>query len=217
MRLFQHRVEHRREIAGRGVDDLQYLGGRGLLLQRLARLGDQPRVLHRDDRLRGEVLQQRDLLVGKRPHLPAVDDDRAEQACVLAQRNDQDGACPPSSTSARAVGCRADRVSSADSRRYVTRCSPARSRLCAVPGTRLGRTARRRYSANSCGTPRIAAVAQTTRRHTCHRMPNAASQSRIAFSSIASNTGARSPGEELMTCKHLGGRGLLFQVPRASR
>ena len=31
-------------------------------------------------------------------------------------------------------------------------------------------------------------------------IPSAASQSRIAFSSIASNTGARSPGEELMTC-----------------
>ena len=30
--------------------------------------------------------------------------------------------------------------------------------------------------------------------------PNAAPHSRIAFSSIASNTGARSPGEELMTC-----------------
>jgi len=32
------------------------------------------------------------------------------------------------------------------------------------------------------------------------KTPNAASQSRIAFSSIASNTGARSPGDELMTC-----------------
>ena len=41
--------------------------------KRLARLGDQPRVLHRDDRLRREVLQQRDLLVGERPHLLAVD------------------------------------------------------------------------------------------------------------------------------------------------
>ena len=29
---------------------------------------------------------------------------------------------------------------------------------------------------------------------------SAASHSRVAFSSIASNTGARSPGEELMTC-----------------
>ena len=32
------------------------------------------------------------------------------------------------------------------------------------------------------------------------RMPNAASHSRIAFSSIASNTGARLPGEALITC-----------------
>jgi len=30
--LFEHRVEHRGEVAGRGIDDLQYLGGRGLLL-----------------------------------------------------------------------------------------------------------------------------------------------------------------------------------------
>ena len=34
VRLFQHRVEHRREVAGRGIDDLQHFGGRGLLLQR---------------------------------------------------------------------------------------------------------------------------------------------------------------------------------------
>ena len=33
---------------------------------------DQPRVLHRDDRLRREILQQRDLLVGERPHFLAV-------------------------------------------------------------------------------------------------------------------------------------------------
>ena len=69
-RLFQHRVEHRRQIAGRGVDHLQHLGGRGLLLQRLALLGQQPRVLHRDHRLGGEVFQQGNLLVGKRAGLP---------------------------------------------------------------------------------------------------------------------------------------------------
>ena len=33
---------------------------------------NQPRVLHRNDRLRGEVLQQRDLFVGERTHLLAV-------------------------------------------------------------------------------------------------------------------------------------------------
>src|SRR5262249_39781852 len=56
-RLFEHCIEHRCEIAGRGVDDLQYPSGGGLLLQSLAGLGQEARVLHRDDRLRGKILQ----------------------------------------------------------------------------------------------------------------------------------------------------------------
>src|SRR5262249_13181968 len=55
--LLQDRVEHRRQIARRGIDDLQDLGGSGLLFQCFARLGQEPRVLHRNDCLRGEVLQ----------------------------------------------------------------------------------------------------------------------------------------------------------------
>ena len=38
--LFEHCIEHRREVAGRAVDDLQDLGGRSLLRQCLARLGN---------------------------------------------------------------------------------------------------------------------------------------------------------------------------------
>ena len=68
-RPFQQGVEHWREVAGRRVNDLQYLGCRGLLLQCLPRLSDQSCILHRDDRLRREVFQQDDLLVGERPHL----------------------------------------------------------------------------------------------------------------------------------------------------
>src|SRR5262245_13292546 len=43
-RLVEHRVEYRCEITGRGIDDLQYLGGRSLLLQCLVRLGQEPRI-----------------------------------------------------------------------------------------------------------------------------------------------------------------------------
>ena len=75
------------EIAGRGIDDLQHLGGRGLLLQSLTRLGNEPRVLHRNDRLRREVLQKRDLLVGKRARLQAVHSQDPKQGIVLAQGN----------------------------------------------------------------------------------------------------------------------------------
>src|SRR5215472_1377710 len=89
VRLLQYRVEHRREVAGRGVDDLQYLRSCGLLLQGFARLGDQPRVLHRNDRLRREVLEQSDLLVGKWPDRAPIDPYRTERRAVLAQWNDQ--------------------------------------------------------------------------------------------------------------------------------
>jgi hypothetical protein len=56
-------VENGREVAGRGVDDLQHLCGRSLLLQRLTGLSQEPRVLHCNDRLRGEVLEKSNLLV----------------------------------------------------------------------------------------------------------------------------------------------------------
>ena len=55
--FFQYRVEHRREVTGRGIDDLKYLCSCGLLLQCLARLGQEPRILHRDHRLRRKILQ----------------------------------------------------------------------------------------------------------------------------------------------------------------
>ncbi len=87
VRLFQDRVEHRREVARRGVDDPQHLGGCGLLLQGLARLGDQARILHRDHCLRRKVLQQRDLPVRKRPHLPAGDSEGSCQSIVFEQRD----------------------------------------------------------------------------------------------------------------------------------
>ncbi len=119
-RLIQHRVEHRREVAGRAVDDLQYLGGRGLLLQGLARLGDQPRILHRDDRLRGEILQQRDLLCPKTAGLPGgrTTISAEERARPCAARRYRTCACPPSST----TRCRghSDRSISARSAMWTT-------------------------------------------------------------------------------------------------
>src|SRR5262249_37749305 len=36
---FEHRLEYRRKVAGRGIDDAQYPGGRGLLSERLVARG----------------------------------------------------------------------------------------------------------------------------------------------------------------------------------
>ena len=61
---------------------------RGLLLQRLgqivgalAQFVEQPRVFDGDDGLRGEVLDQLDLLIGERADLLAVDHDAADRNC----------------------------------------------------------------------------------------------------------------------------------------
>ena len=50
---------------------LQHFSSRRLLLQRLARLSQEPRVLHCDHRLRGEILQQSNLFLRERAHLAA--------------------------------------------------------------------------------------------------------------------------------------------------
>jgi hypothetical protein len=65
VRLLQDRVEHRSEIAGRTVDDLEDLGGRGLLFQCLTGLGDQPGILDRNDRLVGKGAHQLNLPLGE--------------------------------------------------------------------------------------------------------------------------------------------------------
>jgi hypothetical protein len=95
VRLFQYRVEHRGKLSGRGINDLQHLGGCGLLLQGLARFGQEPRVLHRDDRLCREVLQQRDLLVGEGTHLLPKDVKRADQFTFLEHRHGKAGMNAP--------------------------------------------------------------------------------------------------------------------------
>ena len=77
--VFQHRLEHRLKFPRRTGDDLQHLGGRGLLLQRLreisgamAQLIQQPGVLDRDHRLGGEIRDKANLFVGERANFPPV-------------------------------------------------------------------------------------------------------------------------------------------------
>ena len=90
-RRLDQRIEHRLQIEGRAADDLEHVGGGGLLLQRFAQLVEQARVLDRDHRLGGEVRDQLDLLVGERSYLLAVDGDGADQLIFLEHRNEKYG------------------------------------------------------------------------------------------------------------------------------
>ena len=85
---FEHGIEHRRKVARRGVDYLQHLSCRRLLFERLPLLRKQSRILHRDHSLRGEILHQRDFLVGEWPHLLPIDRNDTKQGFVLPERND---------------------------------------------------------------------------------------------------------------------------------
>ena len=55
--LFQHLVEHRGEVAGRGIDDPQHLGCCSLLFERFACLSKEARVLNGDNRLGRKVFE----------------------------------------------------------------------------------------------------------------------------------------------------------------
>jgi len=80
------RVENGLKVEGRTANDLENVGRRGLLLERLRQLFrarlhllEQPHVFDRDHRLIGEGLQQRDLLVGERPDLGPADCEHADR------------------------------------------------------------------------------------------------------------------------------------------
>ena len=86
-RGYGQRFEHGLQIEGRAADDLEHVGGGGLLLQQFTQFTEQPRVLDGDDGLGGEVRHQLDLLVGERPYLLAENVDGADQLVVLEHWN----------------------------------------------------------------------------------------------------------------------------------
>jgi len=86
-------LEDRLHVGRRAADHAEDLGGRRLLLQGLGhlgmslrerlvlllQLGEQAHVLDRDDRLVGKGLDERNLLVRKRPDLEAANENDAER------------------------------------------------------------------------------------------------------------------------------------------
>src|SRR5262245_10735525 len=86
-RGFNQRVEHRLQIERRAADDLEHISGGGLLLQRLAQLVEQARVLYGDDGLLSEVAQELDMLVTEWFDLLAEYQDRADELIILKHRH----------------------------------------------------------------------------------------------------------------------------------
>src|SRR5262249_22257604 len=85
------RIENRLELGNRAADDVEHVGGGGLLLERFAQLVEQPDVLDGDDGLGGEILDQLDLLVGEWPDLLTVDADCTNQLILFEHGDGKDG------------------------------------------------------------------------------------------------------------------------------
>jgi hypothetical protein len=101
-------------IGSRAADDVEHVAGRGLVFERFfevarARLqfAEQPRILHRDDRLVGKGPHQFDLPLGKRLHSIPREINRAEHGPLAQQRHPEHG----TSSGRHSLGHREVRVS----------------------------------------------------------------------------------------------------------
>src|SRR5262249_37202009 len=205
-RALQHGVEHCLKLAGRARDDLEDLGGRCLLLERLAEivgalasLVEQACVLDGDPRLGGEILHQRNLLVCEWSNFLPVDGDGTNQPAFLEHRHldegartgkfdqsDRQGIVLLVSRVLRVVGNVEQLLRCGHAHEGMQRARMQRSALRDIPGE-----SRRRIM------PR--ADAEFHFRIKCKK-PKLASQRRIAFARMLSKTGSNSPGELEMTC-----------------
>src|SRR5262249_23705364 len=79
---------------GRTADHFQHVGGGSLLLQRLAQLAEQSRVLNGDDGLGGESRHEFYLLLGKWVHLISREREDTDRAPLTQERYAEVGSVP---------------------------------------------------------------------------------------------------------------------------
>ena len=209
--------QHGLQIEGRAADDLEHVGGGGLLLQRFAQLVEQPRVLDGDDGLGGEVLDQFDLLVGERSDLLTIDGDGTDQFIVLEHRDAKTRAMHrrvrPQQQRTDRLRCSLCSDMHIGNVSYLL-CVCTHVRKAALGGGYNG--SRRALPDNAggalCMRPRR--ESHRPRRGKVHRTwPRRCA---TAFSSMASNTGCKLARRAADDLEHLRGRGLLLSRSRAS-
>ena len=97
-RVLEHLLKYGLDIIRKHADEFENFGCRTLLIEgflKIAGFGlhlvEQPRVLDRDHRLVGEVLDKLNLSLSEWSHLLAVDDDRPNQRALLEHWNGEKG------------------------------------------------------------------------------------------------------------------------------
>ena len=84
---FEKRIEDRFQIEGRAADDLEHVGGGGLLLERFAQFADQTRVLYCDHSLICKCFNELNLLFSKCTWLSALQSKHTDDGSFTYERN----------------------------------------------------------------------------------------------------------------------------------
>src|SRR5256885_2142175 len=92
LRIVGDGLEHWLKLERRAADDAKYVPDRGLAIQRLLGLVEEPHVLHRDDGLVGKRADEIDLTFGEWPNFRAIEDEDPEHDFVSHQRDSEDRA-----------------------------------------------------------------------------------------------------------------------------
>src|SRR5262249_30144900 len=174
----------------------EHIGSTNLLLQRLAELVEEARVLDGDDGLVGEVLDQLDLPVGERTDLLTINGDGADELIFLEHGHESQRA------DAGDIDCGNSQWMAVEIRLIFSQVSDLKRLSGLRNAAQRGCAAHRGAPPllDICGPQRTVecSVAETISFFEPHSAV-AASQSRVAFVRMASNTGCRSPGELEMT------------------
>ena len=88
-RRLDQSVENRLQVERRAADDLENIGGGGLLLERLTQLLQQTRIFDRDHRLVGKRLHQLDLPGAERARFSTLQGEDADNGPLPHQRHGQ--------------------------------------------------------------------------------------------------------------------------------
>src|SRR5262249_21380846 len=91
-RRLDERIKHSLKIEGRAADDLEHVGGGGLLLERFAKLVEQARILDGNHRLIGEGRDKIDLLLSERVNCRPRQEHGADRSSLAHERDAECGA-----------------------------------------------------------------------------------------------------------------------------
>src|SRR6516165_5572197 len=189
-RRFRQRIEYRLQIKSRTADNFEHIRGCRLLLEGLSQFGQEPCILDGDHRLSCKVRHQFNLSITERSNFLPVNTKDSYCVVILEHWYNYKGPSPCQLAN-WFIGIFCRHVQNVVRLPRINDTINARCYPTPEDGVFLQNSSKF-GGALYCAARRYASPSRS------NIEPNVASQMRVAFSSMAWNTGARSPGELLI-------------------